>query len=66
MIHFCHSIDFVHIISKEEENIKGKMTMSSCLSFIQYYPRTILGGVFPCNPATKFSAAWSWPFADEF
>ena len=36
---------------------KGKMTMSSCLSFIPYYPRTIFGGVFPCNAATKFSAA---------
>ena len=59
VIHFCHSIDFVHIISKRKENMltKGKMTMSSCLSFIPYYPRTIFGGVFPCNAATKFSAA---------
>ena len=67
MIHFCHSIDFCsyHLQGRRKYVNKGKMTMSSCLSFIQYYPRTILGGVFPCNPATKFSAAVI-PFADEF
>ncbi len=61
VIHFFVTpLIFVHIISKAEKNMltkKGKMTMSSCLSYIQYYPRTILGGVFPCNAVTKFSAA---------
>ena len=59
VIHFCHSIDFCsyHFQGRKNMLTKGKMTMSSCLSYIQYYPRTILGGVFPCNAATKFSAA---------
>ena len=59
VIHFCHSIDFCsyHLQGRKNMLTKGKMTMSSCLSFTRYYPRTILGGVFPCNPATKFSAA---------